>query len=188
MHLWFPSSWSFTLFLQPKLHLEPRPMRRSLETKTFAFTISGVKIHFLNFWNFIPNLFFNRCSRPLGNFDDFNHIISNLSYIILGFFFLFIVYLKSRRYKKTERVSPSPPPVLGTLRQLGMFYALGFGLMGQGLMSTCFHICPTTITIQFDTSVMYMILIISIVKIGQFRHPGEWTGIQSRHYHPIISS
>merc|ERR550525_1725991 len=39
------------------------------------------------------------------------------------------------------------------------------------VMSACYHICPTTISFQFDTTYMYLIAILIYVKLYQNRHP-----------------
>ena len=37
------------------------------------------------------------CSIPLGNIQDFNHILSNMGYVFVGLAFLFIVTLRYSR-------------------------------------------------------------------------------------------
>ena len=41
----------------------------------------------------------------------------------------------------------------------------------QGICSGIFHLCPGFTSLQFDTTVMYIMLILSFIKIYQFRHP-----------------
>ena len=48
---------------------------------------------------------------------------------------------------------------------------MGFCLMAEGLFSVCYHVCPTNLSLQFDTTMMYFISILGYVKIYQFRHP-----------------
>jgi hypothetical protein len=59
----------------------------------------------------------------------------------------------------------------GILRQLSIFYAMGFSLMAQGFFSVCYHVCPTNLSLQFDTTMMYILCTLCFVKIYQFRHP-----------------
>ena len=59
----------------------------------------------------------------------------------------------------------------GIPQQLGLFYAMGLALMSQSLFSVCYHTCPTNLSLQFDTTMMYMICMLCYVKIYQFRHP-----------------
>ena len=48
---------------------------------------------------------------------------------------------------------------------------MGFALMAQSFFSVCYHTCPTNLSLQFDTTMMYVICILCYVKIYQFRHP-----------------
>jgi len=41
----------------------------------------------------------------------------------------------------------------------------------QGAFSVCYHVCPTNLSLQFDTTMMYVICILCYVKLYQFRHP-----------------
>ena len=54
---------------------------------------------------------------------------------------------------------------------MGIFYAMGFALTVEGLFSVCYHTCPTNLSLQFDTTMMYIICVLCYVKIYQFRHP-----------------
>ena len=40
-----------------------------------------------------------------------------------------------------------------------------------GPFSVCYHVCPTNLSLQFDTTMMYVICILCYVKLYQFRHP-----------------
>ena len=59
----------------------------------------------------------------------------------------------------------------GTPQHFGIFYALGIALFAEGALSACYHVCPTNENFQFDTTFMYVIAVLLIVKIYQFRHP-----------------
>ena len=85
------------------------------------------------------------CQRPLGELRDYNHIFSNLGYAVLGLLFIWVVY-KKELYSKTLDTAKGVP------RQFSIFYALGLSLIGVGIMSSCYHVCPTNVTFQFDTT------------------------------------
>jgi hypothetical protein len=55
----------------------------------------------------------------------------------------------------------------GILQQLSIFYAMGFALCAQGFFSICYHVCPTNHSLQFDSTMMYVICMLGIVKIYQ---------------------
>ena len=53
----------------------------------------------------------------------------------------------------------------------GVYYSMGAAMAMEGLMSAAYHICPTTVSFQFDTTFMYLIAILIYVKLYQNRHP-----------------
>jgi hypothetical protein len=55
------------------------------------------------------------------------------------------------------------------LQQLCIYYAMGMALICQGGFSICYHVCPTNHSLQFDTTIMYIMCILGIVKIYQVR-------------------
>lgn len=57
----------------------------------------------------------------------------------------------------------------GVMQQFGIYSSLGLSLIFQGVFSICYHVCPTNHTLQFDTTVMYIICILAIIKIYQVR-------------------
>ncbi len=56
-----------------------------------------------------------------------------------------------------------------------MYIMIGVGLYYdlhvQGLFSVIFHICPSNISLQFDTTMMYIMMVLVFIKIFQLRHP-----------------
>jgi hypothetical protein len=61
--------------------------------------------------------------------------------------------------------------VTGLPQHFGIFYALGFALISEGILSACYHVCPTSENFQFDTTFMYVIAVLCFIKLYQFRHP-----------------
>lgn len=85
----------------------------------------------------------------------------------------------------------------GIPKHFGLFYAMGTALMMEGLLSACYHVCPNYTNFQFgecphlaprhclrrghpahrcpsspaDTSFMYMIAGLCMLKLYQKRHP-----------------
>ena len=109
-----------------------------------------------------------RCSKPFYIFSDFNHVVSNLSYVMFGIAFMGLVWIKQ---KKLPYHCFDYTVKTGILQQLSIFYAMGFSLMAQGFFSVCYHVCPTNLSLQFDTTMMYILCTLCFVKIYQFRHP-----------------
>jgi len=110
-----------------------------------------------------------RCQIPLGeNFLDFNHFFSNLGYIVFGFTFIGIVFIKGKKFDMGDQdlLNRHGIPYLR-----GVYYTMGAAIAMEGVMSAAYHICPTTISFQFDTTYMYLIAILIYVKLYQNRHP-----------------
>ena len=126
-----------------------------------------------------------KCSFPIGEVHDFNHIISNIGYMAFGISFFFIVKYKKRLHvqeNQVKKIEPQPenPSTFqlvsnynskGIPQHYGIFYALGYALFAEGVLSACYHVCPTKENFQFDTTFMYVIAVLCFVKIYQFRHP-----------------
>ena len=85
--------------------------------------------------------------------------------------------LQSRRFSelKRNRISLRQTEELiypyGVPFLTGVYYSMGAAMVMEGVMSACYHICPTTISFQYDTTFMYVIAILIYVKLYQNRHP-----------------
>jgi len=111
------------------------------------------------------------CAHPLGQLSDFNHVFSNLGYVMLGGLFMIFVWRREFHYSQLVKENPGIDRKYGIPHHCGLFYAMGFALVMEGLMSGCYHICPNHSNFQFDTAFMYTIAILCMLKIYQFRHP-----------------
>ncbi|GAB1603172.1 SID1 transmembrane family member 1 isoform X2 [Argonauta hians] len=112
-----------------------------------------------------------KCAMPYKVLSSFNNVFSNIGYILLGILFLLLVWRRDlihremvRRYGKSEELYGIPQPY-------GLFYAMGLGLCMEGVMSACYHVCPTYSNFQFDTSFMYIIACLCMLRLYQTRHP-----------------
>ncbi|XP_044754541.1 SID1 transmembrane family member 1-like isoform X2 [Coccinella septempunctata] len=103
------------------------------------------------------------CAHPLFSFSDFNHIFSNIGYIFMGVLFLFATFHR-------QQVLPFRFDV-GIPVHYGLFYAMGVAMIIEGLLSACYHICPSQSNYQFDTSFMYVMAVLCMIKLYQNRHP-----------------
>ncbi|XP_075046209.1 SID1 transmembrane family member 2 isoform X2 [Mixophyes fleayi] len=111
------------------------------------------------------------CAHPLGSLSAFNNILSNLGYIMLGLLFLIIVLQRELCYNRSRMYSRGQLEECGIPKHFGVFYAMGTALMMEGLLSACYHVCPNYTNFQFDTSFMYMIAGLCMLKLYQKRHP-----------------
>ncbi|XP_072835479.2 SID1 transmembrane family member 2 isoform X2 [Pogona vitticeps] len=111
------------------------------------------------------------CAHPLGNLSAFNNILSNLGYILLGLLFLLLILQREISYNRALMHHNRQAMECGIPKHFGLFYAMGTALMMEGLLSACYHVCPNYTNFQFDTSFMYMIAGLCMLKLYQKRHP-----------------
>ncbi|KAL5020152.1 hypothetical protein ScPMuIL_003044 [Solemya velum] len=111
------------------------------------------------------------CSRPLGVLSSFNNVFSNIGYVLLGILFLILVYRRDVINKKTIVKNAGVERRLGIPQHYGLLYSMGIALCVEGIMSGCYHVCPNKTNFQFDTSFMYIIACLCMLKIYQNRHP-----------------
>nr|QRW27851.1 sid-like C [Phaedon cochleariae] len=106
------------------------------------------------------------CAHPLGFLSDFNHLFSNIGYILLGVLFLIITYIRGLTHRDVDFDRQ-----FGIPQHYGLFYAMGVSLIMEGVLSGSYHICPNQLNFQFDSSFMYVMAVLCMVKLYQNRHP-----------------
>ncbi|BFZ13846.1 hypothetical protein BsWGS_16884 [Bradybaena similaris] len=112
------------------------------------------------------------CAHPLRPYlSSFNNVFSNIGYVMLGILFILIVYRRDVLHKQVVQRHGDLEKQYGIPQHFGLFYAMGLALMMEGIMSACYHVCPNYTNFQFDTSFMYIIACLCMLKIYQSRHP-----------------
>lgn len=111
------------------------------------------------------------CAHPFKVFSDFNHVFSNSGYVLLGILFFFLVWRRDIMHKKAMKINPRLDKYFGIPRHNGLYYAMGIALIMEGILSACYHVCPNYSNFQFDTTFMYIIASLCMLKIYQSRHP-----------------
>ncbi|XP_040278800.1 SID1 transmembrane family member 1 [Bufo bufo] len=111
------------------------------------------------------------CAHPLGVLSAFNNILSNLGHVLLGFLFLLIVLYRDLQHHSLVEVNDIYALEFGIPKHFGLFYTMGIALTTEGILSACYHVCPNYSNFQFDTSFMYMIAGLCMLKLYQTRHP-----------------
>lgn len=104
-----------------------------------------------------------KCYHQLDFIPAFNAIISNALYIIFGFTYIIIVKLSDKYHDPSSRE-------LGLRRPPHLYYALGISLIFEGLCSATYHICPTKLNFQFDTTFMFIGAVLMYITIYSKRH------------------
>ncbi|XP_062894776.1 SID1 transmembrane family member 2 isoform X2 [Mobula hypostoma] len=138
------------------------PVIQLVITYQTVFNITGNQD--ICYYNFL-------CAHPLGVLSAFNNILSNLGYLMLGLLFLLIVLQREILHKRALMRNDVYALECGIPKHFGLFYAMGTALMMEGLLSACYHVCPNYTNFQFDTSFMYMIAGLCMLKLYQKRHP-----------------
>ncbi|XP_054982356.1 SID1 transmembrane family member 1 isoform X1 [Sorex araneus] len=111
------------------------------------------------------------CAHPLGVLSAFNNILSNLGHVLLGLLFLLIVLRRDILHRRALEAKDIFAMEYGIPKHFGLFYAMGIALIMEGVLSACYHVCPNYSNFQFDTSFMYMIAGLCMLKLYQTRHP-----------------
>ena len=114
--------------------------------------------------------YFNfKCERDYNSIRGFNSIWSNISYILLGILALIITVVKNISFVRELRAQGNS--TTGVPQVFGIYYALAVGLFFEGIMSGIYHICPSLINFQFDTTFMYILTTLIFIKLYNNRHP-----------------
>lgn len=88
--------------------------------------------------------YFNQyCSYVYKDVQDFNHLLSNCLYMLLGLLYLWNVYARDREYKQHQVDGR------GVAQHFGIHYCQGFGFAMTGLLSLFYHVCPNRRNFMF---------------------------------------
>ena len=101
-----------------------------------------------------------KCIHGAGKLDAFNNVISNIFYCILGIIYIIIVRIQSTT-REVHQIDMNP----------SIYYTLGIALFMEGIFSGIFHVCPSTLNFQFDTTFMFFGIALSFLALYQKRHP-----------------
>ena len=104
----------------------------------------------------------HKCKHDFYFIPAFNNIISNIFYVIFGLIFIIIVRINSRSAIDSVDFPINNNPAL--------YYTLGIALIFEGICSAIFHICPSILNFQFDTTFMFLGAILTFITIYQKRH------------------
>ena len=112
-----------------------------------------------------------KCKSPTSQLEDYGSIISNISYVFAGLFLVAIVYIRQRKYVIRKQTLGKLGKNRGIPEQFGILYALGLATIGSGILSACYHLCPTHLNFQFDTTFIYILSVLIILKCQEYRNP-----------------
>ncbi|KAI6656996.1 SID1 transmembrane family member 1 [Oopsacas minuta] len=110
-----------------------------------------------------------KCDYQLNSIRSFNSIWSNISYMFLSFLFVIIVAIKHFSFIRELKVHGQP--TTGIPQVFGLYYGLAIALFIEGIMSCIYHLCPSLINFQFDTTFMYIIATLLFIRLYKNRNP-----------------
>lgn len=87
------------------------------------------------------------CAQPFRFLSSFNNIFSNFGYTLFGTLFIIIARLREK-YNTLNRQT-----MLGIPQHYGLYYAMGIALIMQGVLSSCYHFCPSRNNFQFGKKI-----------------------------------
>ena len=102
----------------------------------------------------------NKCKHNYDDIQAFNNVISNIGYILFGIIYLFYV-----RYTFISYYN------YGLKKIKALYYSLGVVLILEGIFSALYHICPSKLNFQFDTTFMFIGTALMILTLYNKRHP-----------------
>lgn len=104
--------------------------------------------------------FFNfKCAHTFLGFYSFNNIVSNLFYVLVGAAFAIGVFIDQRRLgRQAHALGLDPDPSL--------YYAVALAIVFQGIFSAVYHVCPSPLNFQFDTT--FMVVTCALFLMSQY--------------------
>lgn len=102
-----------------------------------------------------------KCKHELGIIPSFNNFISNLGYILSGIIFIITVKLRKNQQESVLIINKS------------LYYCLGLCLIYEGISSALYHICPSRLNLQFDTTFMFIGIIMCYLCLYNNKHLGH---------------
>ena len=103
-----------------------------------------------------------KCKHNYDNIPAFNNVISNIGYILFGIIYLCYVRCTFVSYYN-----------YGLKKIKALYYSLGVVLILEGIFSALYHICPSKLNFQFDTTFMFIGTALMILTLYNKRHPDD---------------
>ena len=103
-----------------------------------------------------------KCKHNYDNIPAFNNVISNIGYILFGIIYLCYIRCTFISYYN-----------YGLKKIKALYYSLGVVLILEGIFSALYHICPSKLNFQFDTTFMFIGTALMILTLYNKRHPDD---------------
>jgi len=153
-------SWTWWKFVQQRIDANLNHVSFSAQVfiASLAFFVAASQIA-LSLWNqgFLDRdvCYYNfECYAPDGVDLPVNKMLSHIPYFTIGG--LLVVFILHWEY--SWRHKPC---------DLGVFYGLAYAIFLEGIGSMTYHMCPEAPTFQFDSAMMFVIVILSTLALHE---------------------
>ena len=75
--------------------------------------------------------------------------------------------MKHNRYEEESVKRLTNKINTGIPEEYAIFYAMAASSVGEGVLSACYHVCPTGVNFQFDTTFMYSMSVLIFLKVQE---------------------
>ncbi|KYQ92937.1 transmembrane protein [Tieghemostelium lacteum] len=125
------------------------------------YSLPSIQFVFFQYSDSDIKCYFNyKCVRPFLGLTAFNNVLSNIFYIVSGSSFLLITYLT--RAKEDG--------IHGLHTDMSLYYSMGLTILLEGFFSALYHVCPSRLNFQFDTTFMLIGSGLLFFTLHQKRH------------------
>ena len=108
--------------------------------------------------------FNNKCVHQVGGIVSFNNVISNLAYILLSLTLYYIIF----KYDNTFQ----------NVREYYLIICIIISMLLEGVYSSLYHLCPSRVNLQFDTTFMFFFGVFMIIYILQKNRKNDLIDIE----------
>jgi hypothetical protein len=137
-----------------------KPFYKVLIIAALFYMLPSVQFVFFQYQTKEVSCYYNfKCKHDFWFISAFNNVISNIGYIAAGVSFIIIVKL----------TKPVEDGLHGLHTDMSLFYCMGLALIFEGIFSALYHVCPSKLNFQFDTTFMFAGALLLFVCIYQKR-------------------
>eukprot|EP01132_Coremiostelium_polycephalum_P001503 gene1503-1895_t len=125
------------------------------------YSLPSIQFVFFQYSDTDIKCYFNyKCVRPFLGLTAFNNVLSNIFYLFAGSLFLGIVH-----YTRSKEDG-----IHGLHTDMSLYYSMGLTIVLEGFFSALYHVCPSKLNFQFDTTYMLIGSGLLFFTLHQKRH------------------
>ncbi|KAF2073456.1 hypothetical protein CYY_005241 [Polysphondylium violaceum] len=125
------------------------------------YSLPSIQFVFFQYSDPSIQCYFNyKCARNFAGLTAFNNVLSNIFYITAGTAFLLITHFTAHK----------EDGVHGLHTDMSLYYCMGLTILLEGVFSALYHVCPSKLNFQFDTTFMLIGSGLLFFTVHQKRH------------------